>query len=235
MRFVVICICATVGCLNAGDIAGRIRITKPLTKKRVTLSAIYDRTSAIPTTVVGDTKPQDEMSRVVIYLENGPRPRKTVTETINQTQRRFEPEVIAVPMGSTVMFPNSDPIFHNIFSLSKTKGFDLGNYPKGQSRSVTFNEPGIVMVHCHLHSNMSAALIVTPTELSTKPDRNGHYELKGLPKGIHTIVAWHRSAGAFRKQVEVKESGISILDLDLPIHEPSLSENTALTRSGSGQ
>ena len=217
-RLALLAVLAVSSCAYAGDVSGRIRITKPLTKKRVSLNSVYDRTSAIPVAAVHELTLQDELDHIVVYLENGPKPAKRVTANVNQIQRRFDPDVVAIPAGSTVNFPNSDPIFHNIFSLSRAKLFDLGNYPKGQSRTVTFNEPGIILVHCHLHSNMSAAIVVTPTEWLARPDKEGRYELKGLPTGKHTIIAWHKSAGIFRKQVEVKE-GTTTLDIEVPIHD----------------
>ena len=146
---------------SAGDLSGHIHVTKTLTKKRVSLNSAYDRTSAIPAAAAGDGTLREELNRVVIYVENGPKPLQKRMETINQVHRSFEPEVVAVPVGSTIHFPNSDPIFHNVFSLSKAKLFDLGNYPEGQSRVVVFDEPSVVLVHCHLHPNINAAIVVT--------------------------------------------------------------------------
>ena len=96
-----------------------------------------------------------------------------------------------------------DPIFHNVFSLSKAKSFDLGNYPKGNTRTVMFPKPGIVFVDCHLHPNMSAVIVVTPNRWSTKADASGRFMLPDLPPGTYTVVAWHKSAGFFRKTIEV--------------------------------
>ena len=98
-----------------------------------------------------------ERSRVVIYIEGTGSPADhPITETITQTGRRFSPELVVIPAGSSVSFPNMDPIFHNVFSLSKAKSFDLGNYSKGETRVVSFSKPGIVYVDCHLHPNMAA-------------------------------------------------------------------------------
>ena len=94
-----------------------------------------------------------------------------------------------MPVGSTVSFPNNDPVFHNVFSLSNSKSFDLGNYPKGHTRTVTFTKPGIVFVNCHLHPNMSAAILVSPNQWSTKADKAGHFKLQDVPPGKYTVVA----------------------------------------------
>ncbi len=84
-----------------------------------------------------------ERGRVVIYLE-GELPSSPITATLEQKSRKFVPDTLVIPAGSSVSFPNLDPVFHNVFSLSKAKTFDLGNYPKDHARTVTFSKPGIV-------------------------------------------------------------------------------------------
>jgi plastocyanin len=127
------------------------------------------------------------------------------TASIEQTHREFQPDFVVIPAGATVSFPNFDPIFHNVFSLSKPKSFDLGNYPQGETRMVTFAKPGIVFVNCRLHPNMAASIVVSPTQWVTKADAEGRFELKGVPAGEYTVVAWHKSAGFFRQRVAVSE------------------------------
>jgi plastocyanin len=86
-----------------------------------------------------------ERERVVVYLEGGlPAQTGSITAQIVQQNRRFLPDILWIPAGSTVSFPNLDPIFHNVFSLSKPKEFDLGNYPKDHTRTVVFPKPGVV-------------------------------------------------------------------------------------------
>ena len=84
---------------------------------------------------------------MVVYLEGGPAPASVraepVTAEMEQQNRRFSPDLVVIPAGSSVSFPNFDPIFHNVFSLSKAKSFDLGNYSKGQTRMVTFPSRGL--------------------------------------------------------------------------------------------
>ncbi len=115
---------------------------------------------------------------MVLILEGGPAsPKPPVKAVLDQRDTRFDPEIVIVPTGSTVEFPNWDPIFHNVFSLSKTQPFDLGFYPKGQSRTVKFNHPGIVQVYCHIHANMYAAIIVTSSPWYAKPSADGCFFL----------------------------------------------------------
>lgn len=117
--------------LGAREIEGTITVQRRLTKRRVTSAAdLYRRGVAVE---LGSDKEQDplafERNHVVIYLE-GHLPSEKMTAELHQQGRRFSPDLVVVPVGSSVSFPNLDPIFHNVFSLSKAKSFDLGSYPK---------------------------------------------------------------------------------------------------------
>jgi plastocyanin len=138
---------------------------------------------------------------------------------IEQKNRRFLPDVLIVPAGSTVSFPNSDTVFHNVFSLSKLKAFDLGNYPQGQTRSVAFPQPGLVFVYCRLHPNMTAAIMIAPNQWCTKSDAAGRFMLSGVPPGTRTVVAWHKAAGFFRKKIQVDERRGATVEFFIPIDE----------------
>lgn len=206
--------------LHANDIDGTIIVQHKLTKPRVTPAGdLYERGAAVP---LGSDRQQNpleyERTHVVIYLE-GDSPSQGVTAELNQRDRGFTPDLIVVPAGSTVSFPNLDPIFHNVFSLSKAKSFDLGNYPKDHTRTVTFSKPGIVIVGCHLHANMSAVIVVTPNRWSTTADPQGHFTLPAVPPGTYTIVAWHKSAGFFRKKIEVTADRNTSVEFAIPLDE----------------
>jgi plastocyanin len=159
---------------------------------------------------------------VAVYLEGGPNsPSGFVKASIEQRDRRFVPDLVVIPAGSTVSFPNLDPIFHNVFSLSKAKSFDLGNYPKGQTRLVTFPAPGVVAMYCHLHSNMAATIVVAPNRWAVRADANGAFTLKDVPAGTYTIVAWHKTAGTFRKSVTIGEHSDAEINFTLPYVGPA--------------
>ena len=169
--------------MSAADIEGTVVIKHKLTKKKVTASgSTYDRGIAVAASTEPVMDPLAfERTHVVIWVEDETAPRESgETAVIEQVNRQFVPDLVVIPAGSSVSFPNLDPIFHNVFSLSKPKSFDLGSYPKGQTRKVTFAKPGIVFVNCHLHPNMAAAIVITPNRWNTKPDAAGHFVLRNV-------------------------------------------------------
>jgi plastocyanin len=201
-------------------VTGRITISRPLTKTSVRPVATAYRRGVLGTLESG---PKDvvvrELDRIAIYIESEqPLSATPVTAVIEQRGRRFLTQTVVVPKGSQVSFPNLDPIFHNVFSLSKARTFDLGNYPKGQTRIVKFRKPGFARVFCHLHPNMSAVVVVTPNDRATKPDAGGEYSIPNLPAGEHTLVVWHKSAGFFRKTIRVDDpNGEIVVNFDIPV------------------
>jgi plastocyanin len=224
------CIPAVGIALPAQAITGNIVIKKKLTKPSVTASvSVYQRGTTVK---LGKDDSLDpiafERSRVVVYLEgpgvSGQSPAGIPSAQIQQLDRRFSPDLVVVPSGSTVSFPNMDPIFHNIYSLSKPKSFDLGNYDKGQTRKVTFSTPGIVEIYCHLHPNMQATVVVTPNRWFARPDRDGNYRIPDVPPGQYTLVAWHKTAGFFRKTIAVENGHVSTADFLIPIDTDSAQE-----------
>ena len=214
---------------RAADIAGTVLVTHKLTKRKVTAPASsYARGTAVRLGADPSADPLAfERTRVVIYLE-GQFQSKPRTAIMEQKDRRFVPDTLVVPAGSTVSFPNLDPIFHNVFSLSKPKTFDLGNYPKDHTRRVVFPQPGIVFVNCHLHPNMAGVIVVTPNQWNTKADATGRFVLPAVPPGSYTIVAWHKAAGFFRQTVKVGDSRASIVQFVIPLDDSTLAKELAM-------
>jgi hypothetical protein len=161
--------------------------------------------------------PQD----AVIYIESLPAevdsllPQPAGRPRLAQQDQSFQPRVIAVPAGGVVEFPNMDPIYHNVFSVSPAKRFDLGRYGRGKSKSVTFQKPGLVNVYCDIHSNMEGFILVVPNRALARPDAAGRYALPDLPPGRYTLLAWHPDLATVRREVVVPESGDVVLDLSL--------------------
>jgi plastocyanin len=210
--------------LSAESIEGTVVIKKKLTKRRVTASVpLYERGPAVELDSDKDADPLAfERSRVAIYLEGKFPSEPSANEAVarmDQTNRRFSPDMLVIQAGSKVSFPNLDPIFHNVFSLSGPKTFDLGNYAKGDTRLVAFPEPGIVYVNCHLHPNMAATIVVAPNRWNTKADREGRFALPDVPPGKYTIVAWHKAAGFFRQEVQLVAGRDEKVEFLIPLDE----------------
>ena len=193
----------------------------------VTLTAAKGRplpSTAYPTRAVGSSDPTalPNIKTVVVYLKDvafrGALP-PTKAE-LRQEHETFVPHVLAITRGSTVEFPNDDPIFHNVFSLSSAASFDLRRYPKGQSRSQPFPKAGIVKVYCNIHSHMSATILVLDHPYFVIPNLDGTFELPNIPTGTHAIVGWHERVGERRLEVKVERGKATTADIILPVEDP---------------
>lgn len=122
-----------------------------------------------------------------------------------QKDQCFMPRVVSVSVGGAVDFPNQDPIYHNVFSVSTVRRFDLGKYPKGHSRSVTFPKAGVVNVYCDIHSDMAAFVLVAPNRAYTQPGADGTFALPDVPAGRYVLHVWHPDFGAFEREVDLAE------------------------------
>ncbi len=149
-------------------------------------------------------EPYTMSEKAVVYLESGAPAvafdPPAVHPQLNQRGLVFRPLVLPILVGTTVDFPNGDDLFHNVFSYSQPKEFDLGRYPKGQMKSVTFDKPGVVNVYCDIHSYMYATILVLNNPHFTVPDEDGHYVLDGIPPGSYRLHLWYG-----RKQVETRQ------------------------------
>jgi plastocyanin len=208
----------------AQNITGTIDIKRRLSRPSVTAPvSVYQRGPVVKLGRESDLDPiAYERSRVAIYLEGpvkapGDNSDLPAPVQVSQLDRRFVPDFIVVPAASPVSFPNMDPIFHNIYSLSKSKTFDLGNYDKGQARTVVFPKPGVIDVYCHLHPNMAATIVVTPNRWYARPDKNGIYRIPDVPPGEYTVVAWHKTAGFFRRTVQVEAGHDAVVNFFIPL------------------
>ena len=131
-----------------------------------------------------------------------------------QSNQAFVPRVLVIGVGEQVDFPNQDPIYHNVFSLSPVRRFDLGKYPRGGSRRVQFPRPGLVNVYCDIHSDMEAFILVLPHHGFARPAASGVFQLPNLPAGQYTVRVWHPDFGERNQKVEVPETGMVAVDLN---------------------
>jgi plastocyanin len=151
------------------------------------------------------------INETLVWLEPAAsRPARRPTETVQMTTRNkmLVPHIMAIPVGSTVTFPNEDPISHNLFSLSSGNAFDLGLYRRGAGKSEKFDNPGIVNVYCNVHPNMSAVIHVMATPYYGFADANGRYAFD-VPPGRYRIVAWNEQGGVAESSIDVGAPGLA--------------------------
>jgi plastocyanin len=195
-----------------GTIRGRVdlRRTPPPVERRPTVAELGSPAAL---------RDASDRLRSVVYLEAAPRgafePLNPGRAVMDQQQERFVPHVLAITTGTTVDFPNSDPIFHNVFSLSKTKSFDLGRYATGRSKQVRFDRPGIVRVFCEIHSHMNAFILVFSHPFFDVTDTDGRYRIDNVPPGTYSLMAWNEGVTSESKPVTVPEGGAAELDFVL--------------------
>ena len=186
----------------AGTIRGRVEVRggQADSAGRVTVADVG---------MSGPHGPTDRRS--VVYLDPAPRAafdaREDPRPRLDQRNESFVPHVLPIVAGTTVDFPNNDRTYHNVFSLSKTKTFDLGRYAAGRSKSVKFDKPGIVRVFCDIHSHMSAFILVFAHRYFALATEDGDYRLENVPPGTYNVVAWNESAPLDSRRVVVPESG----------------------------
>ncbi|MGE5358835.1 MAG: carboxypeptidase regulatory-like domain-containing protein [Bacteroidales bacterium] len=198
----------------AATIRGRVNIPNPLS-------------AALPRPGIADLGRDTNYQpaaprRAVVYLETAPQPAfeegVAGRATMKQEHETFVPHVLAIRAGTVVDFPNGDPFFHNVFSLSKPQPFDLGRYAKGRSKSVQFDEPGIVRVFCEIHSHMSAFILVFSHRFFAVTDDDGRYRIERVPAGTYTLTAWYEAVAQQSRPVTVPEQGGAV-DVDFTLRD----------------
>ena len=130
------------------------------------------------------------------------------TQRVNQEKANFTPAVLPIEVGTTVEWPNNDDIFHNVFSMSDAKQFDLGLY-KGnpKEKRVTFDKPGRVEVFCSIHANMHCVVLVLENPFYAVSDPDGRYVIRGIPAGTYKLKAWHERLPAQSQEITVPAEG----------------------------
>lgn len=143
----------------------------------------------------------------VVYLDSYPRGAfeelRPGRAKMDQRGQQFIPRVLAITVGTTVDFPNSDTTFHNAFSLAPVGMFDLGRYRPGRTRSFKFDRPGIVPVSCDIHSHMSAYILVFSHPFFAVTDDDGRYSISGVPGGTYNLAVWSEIGLPPKRQVTV--------------------------------
>ena len=202
--------------LPASELIGKITLDRKMVKQSFTRT-VYDlRGVAVPETPPG-TRQSGPFGRVAIWLEPGNSSAvRPIEARMGQKGRHFEPELLIIPAGSKVSFPNLDPIFHNIFSLSRAQSFDLGYYSEGKTRDVIFQKEGIVQVYCHVHPEMYGVIVVTSSKWTGHPSPDGSFSWPDVPAGKYRLMVWQRSAGLLHKSITIPQSGSVQVEVKLP-------------------
>jgi plastocyanin len=152
----------------------------------------------------------------VVYLRAPSSGATPTRQRLVQRDTSFSPAAIAVPVGSVVEFPNEDPFFHNVFSYSAPKRFDLGRYPQGESKSVAFDRAGVVKVYCEVHESMRAAIIVLDHAWFDVVAEDGSFAIRNVPAGRHELVVWFPDSAPRELTVAVREGAVTRIDVTPP-------------------
>jgi plastocyanin len=156
-------------------------------------------------TMTVDGKPLDGLGTVMLFPADGSgKKRKAKQRVVEQREKQFSPRVLAVPPGSTVAFPNFDGIFHNVFSISATKKFDVGLYKDGDTREVKFEKAGIVRLGCNIHAKMASYILVVDAPHYVVVEGGKEFNFRALKPGKYKVRAWsERSAGPAESELVI--------------------------------
>ena len=196
------------GALEAGELRGKVEVRTHVSSPEGNPGMAYGHGGMFEKP---EPKPAfTEAQSVIIYVEG----RDSVSHAPPQSHpqmvqraKTFIPPVLPVLIGTTVDFPNEDKIYHNVFSYSKPKKFDLGRYPTGSSKSVMFDKPGLVKVFCEIHKDMVAYVLVLETPFFAVPNPAGDFDLPDLPVGQYRVHIWHPALPPQVQDVFVPKSG----------------------------
>ena len=209
---------------STGRIEGTVTLSRALVERRVRFRIYSEPGKGATPASQPAPELKDEYANVVVYLElDGDRalmrePSKHPEHpAMTQKGERFIPHVLPILQGTTVGFPNEDEIFHNVFSLSGPRRFDLPKYPAGSSRSVNFPRAGVVNVFCHIHADMSAVVLVLDNPFFTKPGPDGRFALADVPPGDYVLVAWHERIKPVRQRVKVVAGQATTTSFNIPL------------------
>ncbi len=164
----------------------------------------------------GRLKKKGDMSGVLVYITGFKSGAPGEIPDLIQKNRNFYPEILPIVAGQKVRFPNEDEIYHNVFSISHVKSFDLGQYKRTEPpKSVLFEKPGLVSVFCNIHPQMIAYVVVLENSAYNMTDRDGKFQISDVPPGAYTINAWLPNAERATKHVLIKPGERSVINLEI--------------------
>jgi plastocyanin len=202
--------------LMGATAAGAAPRAAALIRGTVTVTAVPPPDRPVVSAIAGHAHDPVDRRRSVVYLESAPqqafediRPGRV---RMDQRGEQFMPRVLAVTVGTVVEFPNNDKTFHNVFSLSRVKSFDLGRYRPGRTGAVTFDRTGIVPIFCDIHANMSAYVLVFRHPFFAVTDADGRYSIPNVPAGSYTVLVWSELGKAAGRRITVADGAITEVD-----------------------
>lgn len=207
--------------LHAGSIQGRI-LTTPIPPQSKGKKSSSETSPADKLAL----SPQRQVVEAVVYLERIPEKverkltrqrwwkRQPRLPRMVQQELRFTPRVLATAAGSRVEFANLDRVFHNTFSVSAARRFDLGKYPPGHVDTIAFERAGVANLHCDIHPRETAFVVVVPNHAYARPDSFGRFSLPKLPAGVYTVRVWHPRLGDLRRKVTMPRRGDLALEFN---------------------
>lgn len=204
--------------LVAGTIEGTVELQSALRKRPQGKKSRFPRSPGSDSGYESSGRPSggaDETRNVVLYLVNAPGKSEPARARIQQKNREFIPFVTAVPAGSAVEFPNGDNIYHSVYSESPTGPFHLPEYPQGDSRTVTFEKPGLVELFCAIHPHMNAYVLVVPNRYFAQPDEAHRFRIDQVPPGRYVLKVWHPLLEPVTRVIEVPATGSVKVDVNL--------------------
>jgi len=197
--------------LSATDVTGKVRL-----QASANHSHGINRYPGRQSVAVPNDHTEYATTQAVVFLSGGKAfvaPADARHEEMKQVNQEFVPHLLPILVGTTVDFPNMDPVFHNVFSYSKTKKFDLGRYSKGHSKSVTFDKPGVVKVFCEIHSTMLAHILVLEQPYFTITERDGSFRISDVPPGEYDLHIWQENAPEVVRTVQVPDQNVFVVEV----------------------
>jgi plastocyanin len=200
---------AAQGLLGGGTVRGRVTLPE------VAESAPRPSVAGL----TGSSHVPIDRRKVVVFLESTPvlsaYPKTPGRARMDQRDEQFMPRLLAITTGSSVEFPNNDTTFHNVFSLSRTRTFDLGRYPPGRNGAIRFDRPGIVPVFCDIHSHMSAYILVFDHPFFAVSDTSGRYAIRDIPAGTYGLGVWSELGQAKTRRITIAADSTIEADFDV--------------------
>lgn len=193
-----------------GNIRGKVDLTKLNNSRPMAVEKYVGKIS-------GKVDPAPRpIAGVWLTADNLTAPRNPPAVTLAQKGYQFSAGMIVVPLNTTVFFPNRDPEFHNVYSLSRTKRFDIGRYKKDEQPvpSIVFDKPGYVRLNCEIHEHMQAHVLIVDSPFFTVSDAAGNFTLTNVPPGEYTLHAQSDKKNKWKRKISVTTKKVTVVTLN---------------------